>query len=125
MPFIPTFSTGVSKATPFDHGLALKVAAGAAIALGSPDPKVPVMLAILVVSLVAVSFPAISNSTKALKVPNALFFVGKHFGTGVILATAFIHLLPDSFTALLHKSVEEKYGKIGKWTGLIMYVLSP
>jgi zinc transporter 1/2/3 len=46
--------------------------------------------------------------------------VGKHFGTGVILATAFLHLLDDAFRSLRSPVVENKYGKIGKWTGLVM-----
>ncbi|KZV84712.1 Zinc/iron permease [Exidia glandulosa HHB12029] len=33
-------------------------------------------------------------------VTRALFFTGKHFGTGVILATAFAHLLQDAFSNL-------------------------
>ncbi|RXW15464.1 hypothetical protein EST38_g10391 [Candolleomyces aberdarensis] len=69
--------------------------------------------------MIAVSFPAVSNSG-VVRVPTALFFIGKHFGTGVILATAFIHLLPDSFHALLSKSVSEEYGNVGRWVGLII-----
>lgn len=79
------------------------------------------MLVILVVSMIAVSFPAVSSSG-LLRIPNLLFFIGKHFGTGVILATAFVHLLPDSFSSLLDKRVEREYGNVGKWVGLLMYV---
>ncbi|TFK16710.1 Zip-domain-containing protein [Coprinopsis marcescibilis] len=83
------------------------------------EAKITVMLLILVGSFVAVSFPAISNAG-FIKIPNLLFFIGKHFGTGVILATAFIHLLPDSFAALLSPAVKERYGDVGQWTGLII-----
>jgi hypothetical protein len=89
------------------------------LALFKPDARVTVMLVILVVSMIAVSFPAVSNSG-VVRVPTALFFIGKHFGTGVILATAFIHLLPDSFYALLNESVSKEYGNVGRWVGLIM-----
>jgi hypothetical protein len=98
------------------NGLGLVLAASL-----SPDRRVTVMLTILAVSMIAVSFPAVS-STGIVRIPNILFFVGKHFGTGVILATAFIHLLPDSFSSLLDRDVQEKYGKVGNWVGLIMYV---
>ncbi|EFI26579.1 hypothetical protein CC1G_15793 [Coprinopsis cinerea okayama7 len=81
--------------------------------------KLAVMLAILAASLVAVSFPAISGSG-LIRTPDLLFFIGKHLGTGVILATAFIHLLPDSFCALLSDAVKKEYGDVGKWTGLII-----
>lgn len=85
--------------------------------------RLTVMLVILVVSMIAVSFPAVSDSG-VVRVPTPLFFIGKHFGTGVILATAFIHLLPDSFHALLSESVSEMYGDVGRWVGLIMCVSS-
>lgn len=39
---------------------------------------------------------------------------------GVILSTAFCHLLEDAFKSLDKPPVKEHYGKIGKWTGLIM-----
>ncbi|KAH6910747.1 ZIP zinc transporter-domain-containing protein [Coprinopsis sp. MPI-PUGE-AT-0042] len=85
----------------------------------SDTAKVSVLLSILAVSLVAVSFPAISSSG-LVRIPDLLFFIGKHLGTGVILATAFIHLLPDSFDALLSRAVRDRYGNVGKWTGLII-----
>jgi hypothetical protein len=43
---------------------------------------------------------------------------------GVILSTAFCHLLPDAFESLHDPEVEERYHGIGKWTGLIMYARS-
>ncbi len=42
---------------------------------------------------------------------------------GVILSTAFCHLLGDAFKALDKPPVREHYGRIGKWTGLIMYLV--
>ncbi|KAI0084576.1 Zinc/iron permease [Irpex rosettiformis] len=71
--------------------------------------KVGVSLAIFALSFLAVSFPAISKRARYLRIPSLVFFIGKHFGTGVILSTAFVHLLPDSFNAL--KS---------RWTGFII-----
>lgn len=35
-----------------------------------------------------------------LKVPHQFLFLSKHFGTGVLIATAFVHLLPTAFTSL-------------------------
>ncbi|KAF8979729.1 hypothetical protein BDQ17DRAFT_1264452, partial [Cyathus striatus] len=72
----------------------------------------------------AVSFPGVSKQVAFLRIPHILFFIGKHFGTGVILATAFIHLLSDAFESLQKQVVKEEYQNIGKWTGLIMYVYS-
>ena len=39
---------------------------------------------------------------------------------GVILATAFIHLLDDAFRSLQSPQVKSRYQNIGKYTGLIM-----
>lgn len=88
----------------------------------------------------ASSFPSISKRVKFLRIPKIVFFIGKHFGTGtqatptsktdgynlallsgVILSTAFVHLLQDAFSSLQHPSVKERWN-IGKWTGLIVYV---
>jgi len=73
-------------------------------------------------SFIAVSFPAISIEVPFLHIPPILFFIGKHFGTGVILATAFIHLLDEAFRSLQNPVIEHKYGNFGKWAGLIMCV---
>lgn len=74
--------------------------------------------------LLAVSFPTISKLLPFLRIPTVVFFIGKHFGTGVILATAFIHLLDDAFRSLQGPEVERRYPGLGKWTGAIMSVLS-
>ncbi|KAF9483627.1 Zinc/iron permease [Pholiota conissans] len=85
------------------------------------DPrKVGVMFSILLVSLFAVSFPTLSKLLPFLRIPTVVFFVGKHFGTGVILATAFIHLLDDAFRSLQSAKVEHNYPGLGKWTGFII-----
>ncbi|KAI0688483.1 Zinc/iron permease, partial [Cerioporus squamosus] len=83
--------------------------------------RVLIMLLIFVVSLFAVSFPTITATFRSIRVPSILFFVGKHFGTGVILSTAFVHLLQDSFKALLQPVVNERW-KVGDWAGMIRHV---
>ncbi|KAG9047129.1 hypothetical protein FS837_002960 [Tulasnella sp. UAMH 9824] len=55
---------------------------------------------IFVVSVIAAGFPTAAQRIQAIRIPSLLFFIGKHFGTGVILSTAFIHLLSDAFTNL-------------------------
>ncbi|KAI0922482.1 hypothetical protein AcV7_006007 [Taiwanofungus camphoratus] len=77
------------------------------------------MLAIFAVSLFAASFPSLSRRLVGLRIPGVVFFIGKHFGTGVILATAFVHLLQDAFEALLSPVVIDRWGT-GKWTGMIV-----
>ncbi|EKM77264.1 hypothetical protein AGABI1DRAFT_108367 [Agaricus bisporus var. burnettii JB137-S8] len=84
------------------------------------EPRIQVMAIVLVISLLAVSFPGISMLVPRFRIPGIFFFIGKHFGTGVILATAFIHLLQDSFGALQKGPVKEHFGNIGDYTGLII-----
>ncbi|KAF5375928.1 hypothetical protein D9615_008224 [Tricholomella constricta] len=81
------------------------------------QPRIGVMLGILIISLFGVS-----KQVRFLRIPHLVFFIGKHFGTGAILSTAFCHLLPDAFDSLQNPDVEEKYHGIGKWTGLIILV---
>ncbi|KAF8814553.1 Zinc/iron permease [Phlegmacium glaucopus] len=84
------------------------------------EPRIEVMLVIFFASLFAASFPTASKQLPVLRIPAVVFFIGKHFGTGVILATAFIHLLDDAFRSLQNPLVKIRYGNVGKWTGLII-----
>ncbi|KAF6812490.1 plasma membrane zinc ion [Colletotrichum plurivorum] len=55
---------------------------------------------ILAVSFLACAFPIIASRLPGLRIPRPFFFSVRHFGTGVLLATAFVHLLPTAFTLL-------------------------
>lgn len=55
---------------------------------------------ILVVSTTACAFPILAVSFPGLRIPAPFFFAIRHFGTGVLIATAFVHLLPTAFTLL-------------------------
>ncbi|KAI0364623.1 Zinc/iron permease [Pilatotrama ljubarskyi] len=81
--------------------------------------RVLIMLVIFAVSLVAVSFPTITETYRSIRVPSICFFIGKHFGTGVILSTAFVHLLQDAFKALQNPEVNEIW-PIEEWSGIIV-----
>ncbi|KAJ7143289.1 Zinc/iron permease [Mycena crocata] len=84
------------------------------------QPKLVAIFGIFFVSLFAVSFPGVSKRSSFLRIPHVAFFIGKHFGTGVILSTAFCHLLQDSFEHLQDPLVKKEYPKVGKQTGLII-----
>ncbi|KAG9225447.1 hypothetical protein CCMSSC00406_0002950 [Pleurotus cornucopiae] len=81
--------------------------------------RVGATILILAVSLTAVSFPGVSRKVRFLRIPHVVFFIGKHFGTGVILATAFCHLLQDAYTSLQDPEVR-KGTDVARWTGLII-----
>ncbi|KAL8372477.1 hypothetical protein RB595_002010 [Gaeumannomyces hyphopodioides] len=74
--------------------------------LGSEDAyntplHVGALVIVLVVSFSAAAFPLLARALpQRLRVPPAFFFAVRHFGTGVLLATAFVHLLPTAFTLL-------------------------
>ncbi|KAI2090059.1 hypothetical protein LOZ36_001492 [Ophidiomyces ophidiicola] len=51
-------------------------------------------------STLGAGFPVVAKKFPGLKIPPKAFFFCKHFGTGVLIATAFVHLLPTAFTSL-------------------------
>nr|XP_043608085.1 probable zinc transporter 10 [Erigeron canadensis] len=55
---------------------------------------------ILVTSIIGVSLPLITRSIPALSPDRSLFVIVKAFASGIILATGFMHVLPDSFDML-------------------------
>lgn len=48
----------------------------------------------------ACSFPILARHFPRLPIPHHFLFLSRHFGTGVLIATAFVHLLPTAFTSL-------------------------
>ncbi|KAJ7152985.1 Zinc/iron permease [Mycena filopes] len=82
--------------------------------------KIGAIFGIFFISLLAVSFPSVSKRSAFLRIPHVAFFIGKHFGTGVILSTAFCHLLQDSFEHLQSPILKKEYPGVGKQTGLII-----
>ncbi|KAK6350861.1 hypothetical protein TWF718_004043 [Orbilia javanica] len=55
---------------------------------------------ILFISTTACAFPLLATRFPKLRIPAPFFFVVRHFGTGVLIATAFVHLLPTAFILL-------------------------
>ncbi|KAA6415644.1 MAG: Zinc iron permease [Lasallia pustulata] len=58
------------------------------------------LVLILVLSTAACSFPIIVRRFPKIPVPHHILFLSRHFGTGVLIATAFVHLLPTAFVSL-------------------------
>ena len=56
---------------------------------------------ILFVSTLACAFPILAVKFPGLRIPGRFFFAVRHFGTGVLIATAFVHLLPTAFISLM------------------------
>ncbi|KAI5866106.1 Zinc/iron permease [Durotheca rogersii] len=55
---------------------------------------------VLIASVFGAGFPVAAKKISWLKVPSKVFFACKHFGTGVLIATAFVHLLPTAWFSL-------------------------
>ncbi|KAM0251834.1 hypothetical protein ACHAP5_001497 [Fusarium lateritium] len=55
---------------------------------------------ILFMSTLACAFPIMASKFPGLRIPTRFFFAVRHFGTGVLIATAFVHLLPTAFISL-------------------------
>ncbi|ORY15031.1 Zinc/iron permease [Clohesyomyces aquaticus] len=58
------------------------------------------LILILVLSTAACSFPIIVKRVPKFPIPHQFLFLSRHFGTGVLIATAFVHLLPTAFENL-------------------------
>ncbi|KAF3001217.1 hypothetical protein E8E13_001683 [Curvularia kusanoi] len=58
------------------------------------------LVLILVLSTAACSFPIVVRRFPNIPVPSRFLFLSRHFGTGVLIATAFVHLLPTAFESL-------------------------
>jgi zinc transporter 1/2/3 len=54
----------------------------------------------LFVSSTGCAFPILVIKFPRLRIPPTFLFGAKHFGTGVLIATAFVHLLPTAFLSL-------------------------
>ncbi|KAH7305698.1 zinc-regulated transporter 2 [Rhexocercosporidium sp. MPI-PUGE-AT-0058] len=61
---------------------------------------VAALFLVLAFSIFGAGFPVVAKRVTWMKIPPKLFFFCKHFGTGVLIATAFVHLIPTAFQSL-------------------------
>ncbi|KAK6946301.1 Zinc/iron permease [Dillenia turbinata] len=69
--------------------------------------KLIAIVAILATSMIGVCLPIFSRSVPALKPDTNMFVIVKAFASGVILATGYMHVLPDSFDDLRSECLPE------------------
>lgn len=62
--------------------------------------KLGAIASILVAGAIGVSIPILGKRFRPLRPENDVFFMIKAFAAGVILATGFVHILPDAFQTL-------------------------
>ncbi|TVU19821.1 hypothetical protein EJB05_35994, partial [Eragrostis curvula] len=85
---------------------------------GALKLKIIAIFCILVASAVGCAIPSLGRRFPALSPDTDLFFVVKAFAAGVILATAFVHILPEAFDKLGSPCLDGPWAKF-PFTGLI------
>ncbi|KAK4484381.1 hypothetical protein RD792_006960 [Penstemon davidsonii] len=69
--------------------------------------KIVAIASILVTSMIGVCLPIFSKAVPALQPDKDLFVLVKAFASGVILATGYMHVMPDSFDCLRSECLPE------------------
>lgn len=65
--------------------------------------RIAAIFVIWITSSIGATFPVFAKNHQGVKVPSWAFFIAKYFGSGVIVATAFIHLLGPAEEALTNE----------------------
>ncbi|KAE8671786.1 Fe(2+) transport protein 1 [Hibiscus syriacus] len=86
--------------------------------------KVIAIFSILITSVIGVCSPLFTNSIPALHPDRALFVIVKCFAAGIILATGFMHVLPDSFDMLSSRCLKENPWHKFPFTGFVAMLSS-
>ncbi|KAK4100504.1 Zinc/iron permease [Parathielavia hyrcaniae] len=82
---------------------------------------VAALFLVLAASIFGAGFPVVAKKVKWVEVPAKTFFICKHFGTGVLVATAFVHLLPTAFGNLMDPCLPDLFtDKYPAMPGVIM-----
>ncbi|OIS96771.1 PREDICTED: zinc transporter 1-like [Nicotiana attenuata] len=83
------------------------------------------VVSILIAGAIGVSLPFLARKIEALRPENDIFFMIKAFAAGVILATGFVHILPDAFQILTSPCLQgmNPWGKF-PFTGFFAMVAS-
>ena len=90
-----------SEADGAEYNFPLHVAAVCKCSL-VPPPCITNLIAVIVffASIFGAGFPVVAKKIKWMKIPPPVFFFCKHFGTGVLIATAFVHVSTCYFQAM-------------------------
>ncbi|XP_059295038.1 fe(2+) transport protein 1-like [Lycium ferocissimum] len=81
--------------------------------------KIIAIISILITSMIGVCLPLVTRSIPALSPERSLFVIVKAFAAGIILATGFMHVLPDSFDMLSSSCLKENPWHKFPFTGFV------
>jgi len=84
--------------------------------------RIAALFTILATSAIGVCFPVIGKGFKALSPERDAFLVIKCFAAGVILATGFVHVLPDAFNSLTSSCLSNNPWAIFPFAGFMSMV---
>ncbi|XVE94301.1 hypothetical protein REPUB_Repub01dG0269300 [Reevesia pubescens] len=84
--------------------------------------KLVAISSILIAGALGVSLPILGKKIPTFRPENDIFFMIKAFAAGVILATGFVHILPDAYESLSSPCLSEKPWGVFPFTGLLAMV---
>ncbi|KAK7316428.1 hypothetical protein VNO77_35455 [Canavalia gladiata] len=84
--------------------------------------KLIAMASVSVASLIGVCLPILAKNFSYLIPENDLYLMVKAFASGVILATGFVHILPEAFEALTNPCIGENPWKMFPFSGFVAMV---
>jgi zinc transporter 1/2/3 len=64
---------------------------------GHLGARISALFVIMIVSTAVSFFPVLTKRVRWLKIPLVVYLFARYFGAGVIVATAFIHLLDPAY----------------------------
>lgn len=79
---------------------------------GQLGARISAIFVIGIVSSIATFFPVVAQRAPRLRIPLYVYLFAKYFGAGVIIATAFIHLLDPAYSEIGGDSC---VGRTGHW----------
>ena len=79
---------------------------------GRLGARVSALFVILIISTAVTFFPVLAKRVKSLKIPKYVYLFARYFGAGVIIATAFIHLLNPAYAEI---GPQTCVGMTGHW----------
>jgi len=80
---------------------------------GHLPARISAVFVMLVVSTLGVAFPYIGKQMPKLRIPTHVYLFARYFGSGVIISTAFIHLLDPAYANIGSNSC---VGMTGNWS---------
>jgi solute carrier family 39 (zinc transporter), member 1/2/3 len=102
---------------------------GEAVDVGNRGLRIGAIFIIMAASAVGAFSPIILSRQSKFHVPKLSFFICKYIGTGVIIATAWLHLLDPAVENLSDECLEPRLGDypwpmaIGLWTIMVMFLI--